>query len=299
MQRRSRVHYALNAIVGGALGCSVVVASAFSVYPGIRDVLITSFPVFRIFMGGPGLVGGLLIARLARHRWAEIFGFGGIILGVFWHLHLSGLSAQIANASHMGSGGLTSVSRLDGFFLTRWFVNLEYAALLHGGLFTGLLMLTLPMILGLLGVYGGNRLRSYVSPERAGRPRGSIPRFAPISERDEMLLPRQVEYLKTNISSISTEVLSLMDTSDEMLPECAFFVPNLLAEFRQDPQLAMIHGLGTAHAWVHTGKLREILSGTEGIRDYSALYRAFVARGYHVKKVKYIRFRSALKSSVP
>jgi hypothetical protein len=114
-----------------------------------------------------------------------------------------------------------------------------------------------------------------------------------------MLLPRQVEYLKANISTISTEVLCLMDTSDEMLPECAFFVPNLLAEFREDPELAMIHGLGTAHAWIHTGKLRKILSGNEDIRDYAALYRAFVSRDYHVKKVKYIRFHSALRSSVP
>lgn len=123
-----------------------------------------------------------------------------------------------------------------------------------------------------------------------------IPRFATVSEDDAMLLPRQIEFLKSKVGTVTTEVWSLMDASDEMLPECALFVPNLLAEFREDPRLAMIHGLGTAHAWIDTDKLREVLASGEDLRDYRGLYRAFNALGYNVKKIKYIRFRSALRS---
>ncbi len=296
INRRSRSSYLAYAIAGGIAGCLSVVASAVTIYPGLRDILLDNLLVFSLFMGGPGLLGGLLIARLARHVPSKILGFAGIVLGVLWHLHLSGLSAQIANASHYGSGALTSVQRLDGFFLTRWLVNLEYAALLRGGVLTGLLMLALPVILGLVGVYGGNRMFGSKRPEGTAGGQGRIPRFATVTEHDEMLLPRQIEFLKANAASVKTEVLSLMDASDEMLPECAFFIPNLLAEFRENPKLAMIHGLGTAHAWIDIAKLREILSSAVGIRDYSDLYRAFVARGYDVKKVKYIRFRSALRS---
>lgn len=296
MQRQPRSRHLLHAIAGGATGIVAVIASAFTIYPGLRDILFVNILVFCIVMGGPGLLAGFLIGRLSSHRSSRILGFGGIVVGVLWHLHLSGLSAQIANASHGGSGVLTSVSRVDGFFLTRWLVNLEYAALLHGGILTGLVMLALPLVLGLAGVYGGNRMFGRRSPEQGGRGEGRIPRFAPVSENDEMLLPRQVQFLKAKAHSVNTEVFAIADASDEMLPECAFFVPNLLAEFRENPNVAMIHGLGTAHAWIDVAKLREIFSSDEDIPDYRALYRAFAARGYDVKKVKYIRFRSAVGS---
>ena len=296
MKRRSKSSYLLYAIVGGIVGCLSVIASAFTIFPGLRDILLDNLLVFFLVMGAPGLVAGLLIARLARQVASRILGLGGIVAGVFWHLHLSGLSPQIANASHYGSGALASVSRVDGFFLTRWLVNLEYAALLHGGVLTGLIMLALPVILGVVGVYGGNRMFSSTDTEEAAGGRGRIPRFTPVSEHDEMLLPRQIEFLMANAASVKTEVWSLMEASDEMLPECAFFIPNLLAEFRENPKLAMIHGLGTAHAWIDLTKLRDVLSSSGGIRNYAGLYRAFVARGYDVKKVKYIRFRSAIRS---
>lgn len=125
---------------------------------------------------------------------------------------------------------------------------------------------------------------------------GKIPRFAPVSEDDELLLPHQMEFLKANVGSVNAEIWSLMDASDEMLPECAFLILSLLAEFREDPSLAMIHGLGTAHAWIDIGKLREVLASGDNLSDYRALYRAFSARGYNVKKIKYIRFRSAIRS---
>ena len=130
---------------------------------------------------------------------------------------------------------------------------------------------------------------------RAAKRGGSrTTRFAPVSERDQMLLPSQIQFLKARIGSVNTEVLALMDTSDEMLPECAVFIPNLLAEFRQNPKLAMVHGLGTAHAWIDIGKLRAVLASGLDITSYRDLFRAVVARGYEVKKVRYVRFRSSL-----
>jgi hypothetical protein len=124
---------------------------------------------------------------------------------------------------------------------------------------------------------------------------GKIPRFAPVSENDEMLLPHQIKFLKANANSVNTEIWSLMDESDEMLPECSIFIPNLLAEFQEDPSLAMIHGLGTAHAWIDIGKLRAVLAKDDKFTDYQGLFRAFNAQNFNVKKIQYIRFRSAIK----
>jgi len=150
-------------------------------------------------------------------------------------------------------------------------------------------------------------IRDWFRRSRGGSPssegfspgRGNIPRFAPISENDEMLLPEQIAFMKARLDSVSTEVLALQDPRiDEMLPEYALFVPNLLAEFNENPNLAMIHGLGTAHAWIDVRKLREILASKGNqINDYRSLFRAFKERGYDVKKIKYISFRSSLGSA--
>lgn len=146
-----------------------------------------------------------------------------------------------------------------------------------------------------MGIFDWFRRKTSSTGQEPSR-RGSIPRFARVSEDDEMLLQRQIEFMKRTLDSVKTDVLALQDPSDEMLPECAFFVPNLLAEFNENPNLAIIHGLGTAHAWIDVKKLREILEEEQKIRDYRSLFRAFTARGYDVKKIKYIRFRSSLSS---
>jgi len=113
-----------------------------------------------------------------------------------------------------------------------------------------------------------------------------------------MLLPEQIAFMKAHLGSVKTDVLALQDPRiDEMLPECALFVPNLMAEFNENQNLAMIHGCGTAHAWIDVKKLRVVLSSKENqITDYRSLFRAFTDRGYDVKKIKYINFRSALRS---
>ena len=120
-------------------------------------------------------------------------------------------------------------------------------------------------------------------------------RFARVGENDEMLLPHQIRALLDNLDSVNTDVLFLANPSDEMLPEYSMFVPNLLAEFNENPDLAMIHALGTAHAWIDTRKLRQIVGMTPApISDYRSLFRAITTSGYDVRKIKYITFRSQL-----
>jgi hypothetical protein len=74
------------------------------------------------------------------------------------------------------------------------------------------------------------------------RPRRS--RFVPVSEDDALLLPHQVEFAKNHAHSTTTDFMALQDSSDPILPEDQHFVANLLMEFHEDQQLAMIHGLG-------------------------------------------------------
>ena len=113
-----------------------------------------------------------------------------------------------------------------------------------------------------------------------------------------MLLPEQIASMKAQLRAVKTEVIHLQEpTIDVMLPECAVFLPNLMAEFNENPNLAMIHGRGTAHAWIEVKKLREILASKgDQISDYRGLFRAFTERGYDVKKIKYINFESLLSS---
>lgn len=130
-----------------------------------------------------------------------------------------------------------------------------------------------------------------------GRKTEKINRFASVSADDNMLLPHQVQSLRQIVNQVQTEILYVQDTSDEMLPECSFFVPNLLAEFREDPNLAMIHGLGTGHAWIRASMLKEALATSpSGLQNYRDLFRVFTTLGYNVRKIKYISFRSSLKS---
>jgi len=141
----------------------------------------------------------------------------------------------------------------------------------------------------------GARRGGSSSAERIFSGQGRIPRFAPISENDEMLLPEQIASMKTQLSAVKTDVVQLQEPRiDPILPECALFIPNLLAEFNENPNLAMIDGQGTVHAWIDVKKLQEILASKgEQITDYLSLFRAFTERGYDVKKIS---FHSALKS---
>ena len=122
----------------------------------------------------------------------------------------------------------------------------------------------------------------------------STDRFAPVSADDEMLIPQQVCNLSQMLHLTTQEILGIADTSDPMLPECGIFLPNLLMEFQENPRLAMVHGLGSKHAWIRVSMLTEVLGSAP--RNYQELFNAFAERGYDVRKVRYIRFQSALKS---
>ncbi len=122
-------------------------------------------------------------------------------------------------------------------------------------------------------------------------------RFPPISENDEILLPEQIASIKVQLRGVKTDVIQLQEPRiDAMLPARAMLIPHLMAEFNENPNLAMIHGKGTAHAWIDVNKLREVLASKgDMITNYRSLFRAFTARGYDVKKIKYISFESALR----
>lgn len=142
------------ALAGCVAACLTVVMLAFTIYPGLQEALPANFWSACIFFGGPGLIAGFLIRRFSKNWFSSIAGFAGIIPGVLWHLHLSGLSAQIANAHYTSPGMiLTSVFMTDGFFLMRWLINIEYRVLLCGGVLGGLIglaMLLSPALISIL-----------------------------------------------------------------------------------------------------------------------------------------------------
>ena len=78
-------------------------------------------------------------------------------------------------------------------------------------------------------------------------------------------------------------------------PRTLSLVPNLLQEFNLDPMLAMIHGDGASHAWVDVAHVREALRRfPRPVGDYRALFTLLTDAGFHVKKIGYISFRSAI-----
>lgn len=162
------------ALAGAAVACLTVAISALTIYSGLQEVFPQQLWSVCVFFGGPGLIAGALIKRSSKHLLSAIAGFLGIVLGVLWHLHLGELSAQIANAHYDSTQEiLSSVSRLDGFFLTRWLINLEYKALLLGGvpgIAVGLTMLFSSVLTSILGTYAANNL---VKKAQAGKGSGA------------------------------------------------------------------------------------------------------------------------------
>lgn len=145
-----------------------------------------------------------------------------------------------------------------------------------------------------MGILDWFRKRRGKSSDSQGRAKTA--RFVAISENDNLLLPDQIAFMKACVGTVRTDILELQDPRiDQMVPECAMFVPNLMGEFNENPKLAMIHGCGAAHAWIEVDKLRAVLAAKGGqITDYRSLFRAFTELGYDIKKIKYIRFRSTL-----
>lgn len=161
--KKTKSEFFLWALAGSAVACLTAVAiSAFTIYPELQEIFPQNLWPVCAFFGGPGLIAGFLVKRFSKHRLSSVAGFIGIILGVLWHLHLSELSAQIANAHYdSASEILASVTRVGGFFLTRWIVNIEYKVLLFEGVLgvaIGLTMLLSPVFISILGVYSANNI---------------------------------------------------------------------------------------------------------------------------------------------
>jgi hypothetical protein len=134
------------------------------------------------------------------------------------------------------------------------------------------------------------------NPESSRDDQKTTSRFAVISENDEMLSPEQVLYIKGHLDLVRSEILAFQDPRiDEMLPEYSMSIFSIMAEFNENPKLAMIHGLGISHAWIDVNKLKEVLSSSEKrVNNYKSLFCAIVSHGYDVRKIKYIRFRSSI-----
>jgi len=125
----------------------------------------------------------------------------------------------------------------------------------------------------------------------------SLKRFISVRAHEEVLMPRQVEGLIKNLSEVTGEIVYIADIGDQMLPECTCFIPNLLTEFTVNKKLAMLHGLGKWHAWIRVSMLKEAIAKfPDMIHDYASLYAALDVLGYETKRVKYISFRSSLRS---
>jgi electron transfer flavoprotein alpha subunit len=124
-------------------------------------------------------------------------------------------------------------------------------------------------------------------------------RFERISAGDEQLTDRQVQQLVASLSKVPSEIIFVTDANDELLPESAVFMPNLMAEFRVDPKLAMVHGMGKNHAWIRVSALKDALSSypPETIHNYGSLFAVLDVLGYHIRRVKYVNFRSSLHSA--
>lgn len=162
MKQKSKSGFFPWALAGFAASCFAVAISAFTIYPGLQEVLPEHLLSACVFFGGPSLIAGALIKRFSKHWFSVIAGFVGIILGVLWHLHLSELSANIANTHYdTSSYMLSSISIADGFFLTRWIVNVEYRVLLCKGVLgvlVGLGMLLSPVFISIMGTFMTNNI---------------------------------------------------------------------------------------------------------------------------------------------
>ena len=68
---------------------------------------------------------------------------------------------------------------------------------------------------------------------------GKVGPGLPITESDEMLLPSQVAAVKVKLQSCGTAILAIQSPLDDLLPDAAYSVPNLLAEFQANLRLAI------------------------------------------------------------
>ena len=158
----------LRAVIGGGilgtlLACLAIAVPAFTIYPDLRDLFPEATSLFALTMGLPAFVTGIIIGWRSLSPTSFLAGMIGIALGVFWHLHLAVLAADLAN-THVDSGQtLSGFSIVGGFFLRRWIINAEYSFLLIGDIIPGSIMVMLPILCGSSGLWVANR---FLTPAR-------------------------------------------------------------------------------------------------------------------------------------
>ncbi len=117
----------------------------------------------------------------------------------------------------------------------------------------------------------------------------------PVSADDGLLLSGQVRNIIAYLDRY-TDIAVGRGSWRPHAPRYALSVPNLLQDSTH-PMLAMIHGEGVSHAWVNVAHLREALRRfPRPIADYRALFTLLTDAGFHVKKIGYISFRSAIRT---
>ncbi len=87
-------------------------------------------------------------------------------------------------------------------------------------------------------------------------------------------------------------VVNYIEQGVEVYPEQMLFLPNLMAEFSLDDQLAIAHGKGKRHSLIRSDALKKVTAHNHHISDYASLVKAFFEEGYHVKRVDYVSFES-------
>jgi len=115
-----------------------------SVSLGFPAVFVAFFIVYSL----PAMAIAPVITRRGSSPASILAGFFGIAIGCWWCIHLSGLDADVANASAQSHGSLVSYHIDSGAPPFRWFVNIEYSLLVHGGVVAGITMFLLPAICG-------------------------------------------------------------------------------------------------------------------------------------------------------
>jgi hypothetical protein len=110
------------------------------------------------------------------------------------------------------------------------------------------------------------------------------------TEYADQLSINSVRHLFYSLDSIKKDVTSLLEPGLQPNPGEQMIMVNLLAEFKADPLLGVLHGQGRGHTFVKTEALRKIAHKYPNIGDYVSFLKKFFDEGYHIKRVDYVHY---------
>jgi hypothetical protein len=149
----------LSGCVVGLVACALALLVAYYTMPQIRESFnpatrITLFDssesygwpapliVEVLVLGVPALIAGMVVAGFSAGPISLVGGLFGIMMGIWWEIHLDRLGAFIGNA---GGGRVASFK-----FLKQGVIgdieNIEFYLMIHGGTIFGIVTLLLPVI---------------------------------------------------------------------------------------------------------------------------------------------------------